>query len=265
MNDTPQRTPVAVAPAMALGESLMRLLADPQISGEKLKMLLDMQREIMADAKREAFDTAFAGMAMEMPQVEKRGNVELIRSSDGKKLGSYKYLKFEDLEEVVRPIRHKWGFGMTFYPGSEDGKPVLYGELLHTSGHSKRGFLPLIPDRGPGRNDLQAEGSALSYLKRYLTELLCNIVRKGVDDDGIKAGLLPISKDQVKELSGLLGEISTKTATFLNLFITGVEKLEDIPAREYPRLLNAAQQKKAQLLKDKNKASQERQAKGPPR
>jgi hypothetical protein len=237
------------APAIEFGETVLRLLADPKIPAEKLQILLQMQMQVLEDARREAFNAAYAGMSLEMPQIEKRGVVELVK--DGKILGRYKYLKFEDQDAVVRPILNKHGFGMSFYTGAENGQPVIYGELLHRDGYSKRGFLPLVPDRGPGRNDLQAEGSALSYQKRYLQEMLCNIVRKGADDDGIAGGSRPISQGQVKELVELLADTGTKTEVFLRLFVTGIETLEGIPARDFARLKNALQEKKASLLKGK--------------
>jgi hypothetical protein len=157
------------------------------------------------------------------------------------------------LNAVVKPIMNKYGFGMTYYPGFEDGKPVLYGELLHCDGHSKRGHLPLVPDRGPGRNDLQAEGSGLSYQKRYLMELMLNIVRKGVDDDGIKGGLMPITEAQLRELSDLLLDTNTKPEMFLRLFVTGIENMRDIPTREFPRLKNALLEKRGAMQKKDQK------------
>lgn len=239
------------APALALGERLMRLIADPQIPADKLNILLTMQRELIAESRREAYQAAFAAMAAEMPQVDKNGIVELV-NKDGKRLGSYNFAKWDDMDTVIRPIMHRHGFALSFAGRVDGTKQVLVGKLLHAAGHFEISERILIADPGPGRNNLQAEGSGLSYAKRYLAEGLLNIVRKGVDDDGIKAGLAPISAAQVKLLEGLLGETSTKTETFLRLFVTGIEKLEDIPAREFARLHNALEEKKRALTKSKN-------------
>ena len=250
MND--KVVPFRPAPATGLSDNLMRLLSDPGITAEKMQLVLQMQKDIAADMRREAFASAFAAMSPKLPKIEKRGKVELIKA-DGKKAGSYAYAKYEDMDDLVRPILFEHGFSLLFYPGLEDGKPVLYGELIHVVGHSKRGFLPLMPDRGPGRNDLQAEGSGLSYQKRYLCELLLNIVRKGVDDDGIAGGLKPIEKAHVAELRQLLADVKTKEEAFLKLFVTDVESLEQIAERDYPRLKNALEQKKAALSKNTGK------------
>jgi hypothetical protein len=247
MNDLAKRP----APALALGDSLMRMLSDPNISAEKMAVLLNMQKEIMAESRREAFQAAFAAMAHELPQVDRRGKVELIK--DGKKFGSYNYAKWEDMDDIIRPVLFKFGFSLTFASRVDGPNMILTGKLMHAGGHSEVSERRLIADPGPGRNNLQAEGSGLSYAKRYLAEGLLNIVRKGEDTDAIGAGLQPISEAQVKQLAGLLGETGTKEETFLRLFVTGIEKLDQVPAREFPRLKNALDEKLKSLLKSKNK------------
>jgi hypothetical protein len=243
------------APALALGDSLMKLIADPNITAEKLQVLLQMQKDIMAESRREAFQAAFAAMAAELPQVDKRGIVELVK--DGKTLGRYNFAKWEDMDAVIRPIMHRHGFGLSFPQRIEGGRPILIGKLLHAAGHFEVSERAVTPDPGPGRNNAQAEGSGLSYAKRYVAEGLLNIVRKGVDDDGIASGLKPIDAAQVKQLAGLLEETGTKAETFLRMFVTGCEALEAIPLRELPRLLNALEEKKRSLAAKKSQKKSE--------
>ena len=129
MNDLVQRP----APALALGDSLMRLIADPNITADKLNILLTMQRELIAENRVEAFQSAYAAMAIEIPQVDKNGIVELIK--DGKVLGRYNFAKFDDMDTVMRPIMHRFGFGIMFVGRIEAGKQVLTGRLMHAAGH----------------------------------------------------------------------------------------------------------------------------------
>lgn len=242
MNEVTKVQP-APAPAMALGETLFKLLADPNIPAEKMQILLQMQREIMADSRRERFQTAFAALAKELPQVERKGKVELIKEKQ--LLGKYSYAKWEDMDKVLRPIWTKHGFGISFSGRVTDsGKQVLIGKLMHEAGHFETSERLLIADPGPGRNNLQAEGSGLSYAKRYIAEGLLNIVRRDEDDDGIAGGLKTISNSQVKELTKLLDETKTKADTFLRLFLTDIESMSLIPEREFPRLKNALEEKK---------------------
>jgi hypothetical protein len=249
MNDI---VPARPAPALAMGESLTRLISDPNITAEKLQLLLQMQKDIIAESRREAFQTAFAAMSIELPQISKEGLIELIKA-DGKHVGSYKYTRYEDMDLVVRPIMHKHGFGLSFESRVEGNTQILVGKLLHAAGHFTTSERRLIPDPGPGRNALQAEGSGLSYARRYIAEGLLNLVRKGVDDDGIATGLKPINEAQVKQLVDLIVETNTKTENFLRMFVSDCERIEDIPMRDFPRLLNALEEKKRSLAKKETK------------
>lgn len=237
-------------PAQGFSETLMRVLSDPNIPADKLQVVLQMQRELLEDRRKESFQAAFRAMAVKLPQINRHGLVELKK--DGRVLGSYKYAKWEDMDEVIRPILHEHGFALTFSEIPKDGGRVhMQGVLMHDDGGSRMSETSLPPDTGPGRNNLQAVGSAKTYAKRYLAEDLLNLVRKGVDDDGRGAVPKPISAAQVKELSGLLKAIKTQPETFLRLFVTGVEKMEDIQERDYPRLVNALTEKKQSMEKDK--------------
>jgi hypothetical protein len=240
-----------LAPAQGFGDTLMKVLADPNISAEKLQIVLQEQRAILADLRKERFQAAFVAMSAEMPKVNKHGIVDLT-TKDGRKFGSYKFARWEDMDEAIRPILQKFGFALTFSETPTANSNIqLRGELMHTDGHFISSERTMPPDRGPGRNDLQAQGSAISYAKRYLAEELCNIVRKGEDDDGRRAVPKPIAPDQVKELQTLLKAIKTQPDTFLRLFVTGCETLEDIQERDYPRLINALREKQRSMEQTK--------------
>lgn len=243
MNEVVRREP---APAQGFGDALMKVLADPNITPEKLQIVLQMQREILADRRKEAFQTAFVKMSAVMPRVNKQGLVELKK--DGRVIGSYKFARWEDMDEAIRPILHDHGFALTFSETpNTNGRVQVRGELMHVDGHSIHSERSMPPDIGPGRNSLQAEGSAVSYCKRYLAEELCNIVRKGVDDDGRTAISEPITAAQATELRILLKEIKTKPETFLRLFVTNCETIEEIQARDFPRLINALKEKQQSM------------------
>lgn len=246
MNDV-----VRVTPAQGFGDQLMAILADKNIPADKLSVVLQMQKEILADRRREAFQTAFVAMASKMPKVDKNGVVELT-TKDGVRRGSYKYVLWEDMDEAIRPILQEYGFALTFSETPATGGHVqVRGELMHIDGHSIHSERNMPPDVGPGRNSLQAQGSAVSYCKRYLAEELCNIVRKGQDDDGRSAVPKPITPAQATELRTLIKAVKTQPDTFLRLFVTGCEKIEDIQERDFPRLVNALKEKQRSMVGEK--------------
>jgi hypothetical protein len=230
---------VAKRPAASFAEGLMKLIADPGISSDKLELLLKLQAQSLEGRAREDFHVAFAELSAELPQVEREGRVELTRGD--KHFGSYRYARWEDMDTAIRPVLAKFGFGISFSSFLlPDGRTVLRGKLLHVGGHFEFAEFPVLSDKGPGRNDLQAMGSGLSYAKRYVAELLLNVVRKGEDDDAISAMLRKITPAQVETLSKLVAAAKTTPEKFLSIMVTGAEKLEDVPEREYGRLINAA-------------------------
>ena len=129
------------------------------------------------------------------------------------------------MDEVLRPTLEEFGFAVRFTQiNGETGLVTVRGELVHVDGHSVSSERAVPPDRGPGRNDLQAIGSSISYANRYLAEGLCNIVRQGEDNDG-QTIPKPITAEQVKEIESLLKSIKTSPQTFLRLFFTECDDL----------------------------------------
>lgn len=258
-NDQPQVPAPHMAPAQTLGQQLMQLVADPNISAEKLQMLLGAQREMMIEQRRERYQTAFVALSGRLPQVHKDGYVEL--GDKGGRSRGYRYAKYEDMMKAIGPLLLEHGFAFSFAPLRMNGKDVaVRGRLMHIDGHYEEAEFSLPPDIGPGRNSLQAVGSSLSYCKRYIAEQLLNIVRQGEDDDGISAVRKPISEEQRRLLEVLLDEVRITPEYFLSLFVTGCQQMRDIPASDFPRLKNALEEKKASKSKGK-KAPTERSAK----
>lgn len=239
---------VKSAPAGALAEFMQGVLRDPNVPADKLDQLWRMRKELLAEEHREAFDAAFAQLHAELPQVARDGTIELTK--DGKKMGRIPFARWESMDKVIRPILAKYGFALSFTTVQTDKGLLIRGELMR-EGHSRTAEIPLPPDVGPGRNSLQAVGSAISYGKRYCAEMLLNIVRRGQDDDGYGAidNNAPISKEQEKQLAKLIKETKTVLAKFLEWTGTGATKLSELPAREFVRLENALNAKKAQQQK----------------
>jgi hypothetical protein len=233
---------VTKSPATSFSEGLMKLIADPQISTDKLELLLKLQSQALEARAREEFHQAFAELSRELPQIERLGMVEL-RSRDDRRLGSYRYAKWEDMDTAIRPILFKHGFGISFSSYIDPtGRTVLRGKLLHVGGHFEAAEFPVLSDKGPGRNDLQAVGSGVSYAKRYVAELLLNVVRKGADDDANAALTRKLSGEQVETLSKLIAAAKTTPERFLSIMVTDATTLADVPERDYGRLMNAANQ-----------------------
>ncbi len=159
---------------------ILEMARDATLDINKLQTLLEMQQKMEARGAEIEFSRALARLSAKMPQVPKNGRVSL-----GTGKGSYPFTKWEDMDKIIRPLMAEEGFTLLFDSQIHDrGGVIITGTLLHKDGHSKTASMLLPLDTGPGRNDLQAMGSTLSYGKRYAAEMLLNIVREGQDQDG---------------------------------------------------------------------------------
>ncbi len=226
--------------------SLLNIIAEaarnPETNIANLQALLQMQREVIADQAKIAFARALWRLKKDMPQIPKNGTIDL-----GTK-GKIKFARWEDMAEAIQPLMDREGFTLSFDTeerAREGGGSVVIGTLTHIDGHHTTARFSLPLDSGPGRNSLQAAGSTLSYGKRYVTELLLNIVRRGEDDDARAAGIRYITADQKNDLVALMQETKTDTVAYLRHL--GVNSLDEIEQRNAPAALNALLAKKAKM------------------
>lgn len=194
--------------------SLLNFIAsavtDPQIDVTKLQALLDMQKQVVAAEAKRVFQVELHDAQREMPRVSKLGTIDT-----GK--GIMKFARWQDVDTVLRPIMERHGFALSFTSEArEGGGAVVTATLQHILGHEMTAAMSLPLDTGPGRNNLQALGSTLSYGKRYLAEMLFNIVRADEDNDGNGAPDRPeyLTDGEIAELNGLMKETNTDPKRF---------------------------------------------------
>ncbi len=268
MSETKEPTAVGAGETIDLGEvqppalpaapeppSMMNFIAqaihDPNISESKLEVLLRLQREVRDDEAREAFNEALYQAQAEMPRVKKNGTIDLgVDKNTGRPRGSIPFAKYEDVDAIVRPIAHKYGFSYSFSATERgrDGGGAVCSMTLRRGRHSEVFTLPLPLDTGPGRNNLQAMGSTMSYCYRYLTEMAFRIVREGADDDGVRGGKVYITQEQADDLIQMLAETKSDLQRFYTQF--GINDLTEMERANYTVARNMLLQKK-QMAKAK--------------
>jgi hypothetical protein len=119
---------------------------------------------------------ALAAFQSEMPKVGKAQKATVPLKAGGSY--SYKYAGLPDVVDAVVPLLTKHGLSFTCCPRrAADGTYELAGILLHTSGESLTGSLPIF-----GRQ-AQEIGSAITYGRRYLLGCMTGVVTDE-DEDG---------------------------------------------------------------------------------
>lgn len=229
--------PAPAEPASLL-PAIIQVARDPGLDVAKLDRLMQMQFELeKRQAEREAIE-AFTRVSAKMPRVKKNGTIDM-----GTK-GSFAFARWEDMDAVIRPIITEEGFTLSFNSAmKEGGGLIVTGELMHRSGHVRTATIPLPLDQGPGRNNLQAVGSTLSYGKRYCAEMLLNIVREGDDDDGVKGGMRFATEEEIEEIRALIKETGTDEQRFCNTL--NVAHLGELPVTSVAVAKNMLHAKKA--------------------
>jgi hypothetical protein len=191
----PSGASAAAQLAMAVIEASRR--ESGAIDKDVLAELRSMAKELRAEEREAWFNRDMADAQAECQAVVRSSEVKLIK--DGKDLGSYNYASLDAIDEMLRPIRTKYGFSITHdrKPRQGDGGGLeVISTLRHRSGHSITASFPLALDSGPGRSNAQAAGSTDSYGRKYNAIGFFDVIRKNDDNDGALGGVMPIGNDK---------------------------------------------------------------------
>ena len=220
-----EAVPVVIdqSPVSLLG-AIVTLAKDPHVDVTKLKSLMEMQTDMEERERERKFNEAYSRLSGQLPRVKKNGTIDLGK---GKPIP---FARWEDMDAVIRPLMAAEGFSLRFNSFPRDGGGAeITGKLIHIAGHKEPATVYLPLDAGPGRNNLQAMGSTISYGKRYVAEMLLNIVREGQDDDGHASGQRFVTPEQADELRVMLAEAGRQEGPFLaKMFGGNVRSMEEV-------------------------------------
>ena len=122
-------------------------------------------------------------------------NAEFDNVSRSKKAFNYKYAELSDVIDYTTPILSKFGFSITQFIGDNEVVTILGHESgCYIQSNSK--FQQ--PKASKNTNDMQALGSAISYMRRYAWLAVCGITQ--TDDDGASSGQKGQAKNNVKKI-----------------------------------------------------------------
>lgn len=239
---------VVTEPPRTLLTAIISAAKDPAVDVAKLRALLEMQERLEEREAKRAFTAAFARLSKDLPRVKKNGTISLGKDKAGVAM-EVAFAKWEDMDKIIRPFMAREGFTLSFdsaaRPG-DGGGLIVTGTLEHGDGHTRTASMPLPLDTGPGRNNLQAMGSTLSYGKRYCAEMLLNIVREGQDDDARSMSFIAASEKE--QLIDLMKDTGANTKLFLEWL--KVPTLDELPATRFAEARSKLLEKKAKIAGD---------------
>jgi hypothetical protein len=123
--------------------------------------------------------------------------------------------------------------------------------IRHILGHSESVAMGAAPDTGPGRNAIQARGSAKSYLERYTLLAATGMAASDTDNDGntVKGEDLDVADfDRAISLIEAATSLSMLQVTFVEAY-KSAQKLNDTAAMKQ---FTAAKDKRKAELSENN-------------
>ena len=243
MNDivaqtAPPSTAVAVKETteQAMISRLAELASDPSVDPDRLEKLLNIQVTMMERQAKMDFDRALADVQQSMPRITPRGE---IKNKAGEIVA--RYMKYEDIDTVIRPLLQAQGFSLMHDRRDENGKMIITTILKHRNGHQESVSIPLPYDQPNAlKSALQAAAGTASFGKRHNVCSLLNIVAEGQDDDGLLSHI-KIDDSQAKEIKDALRDTGSDVKRFLEYM--GVSNVEEIPMKDYAKAYMALKRK----------------------
>lgn len=225
----PKADPIAMIVAAA---------ADSSVNAEKVRELWNLAKDMREYDAKSAFNRA-----MQQTQEEMRPVVRDMEVKNDSGVVTNRYARLESIDRAIRPIYIKYGFALSF--GGGDANTEITCEVIHREGYSKIYPLKGVMDStNKAKNALQAVGSTLTYLRRYLTCLIFNIQLTNDPDDDDGRGSDVISQDQLNKIRDLImgcnmsQEAERKFCEFM-----GVRNIESLPSGLFVNAMTQLQAK----------------------
>lgn len=144
---------------------------------ERLIALKEREDENQA---RRAFNVAFADFKAEAVTLTRTKQV-----TDGPLKGK-KHVELGEIIKVATPALAKHGLSISWKLTKDSPEWMeVTCVLRHIAGHSESVSMGGAPDTGPGRNAIQARGSAKTYLERYTATAILGLAPEDEDTDGV--------------------------------------------------------------------------------
>lgn len=156
-------------------------IRNPKLDVKKMQGIMDMQMQVLRFQAEIAYNQAMRDCQADLPHIPANKYNEHTKS---------KYADLDAIDTIIKPIYTKYGFSLSFDTQTlpNDNKEIIC-TVRHIQGHKEKhrldGALDGVGFKGTAnKTGIQAAGSSVTYLQRYLTKLIFNVVIIGEDKDG---------------------------------------------------------------------------------
>ena len=192
-----------------------RVALDPNADVAKLEKLIELSERVSDRQAKTDFDKAMLGFQIEKGVIEKASVANKT-----------KYAKLEYMQSIVDPVLRKHQLFVRWTTlAMESGKTRVTCICTHIGGHSESSSMDVNPDKSGSKNEIQAEGSAITYAQRYTMKSLLGLVIAEDTDGNVKAAVTEAQvKILEKKLSFLGGDVREKMIAHIGCEIHEIEK-----------------------------------------
>lgn len=148
-----------------------------------------------------------------------------------------KYVPLENVVEAITEISAKHGLSFLQYPVNQESRVGIITILMHSSGE----FIETEPIFAtPAKQDAQATGSVITYLKRYALSAVFGIT-SDQDDDGNNASQVDNKQNQTKQAPPATNNSNLLTDTQVKLIKTKLSIIAKNTGKEQQAVYKGAQ------------------------
>jgi len=225
--------------------AIERFLNDPRLDLDRAERLFAFQERLMARQAEIDFNAAKGRILKKLAGIKiVKNRTVLYEIEKGKpQKGTYEAFKYAPLEEIdkhLRPLLAEEDMDLSFSDDSRDGGGVLLrGRLKHLpGGHYEDSFMPAPLDTSGGKTNVQGVGSSNSFLRRYVSCNIFNIVVVGDDDDGSGGTIDAAQAKIIRELVISAGADEMRFLKFMK-----ATTIDDIAFRDYRKAVSVLEKK----------------------
>jgi len=162
-------------------QNLIAIAIEKGAGVEQLEKLMELQLKWQANEARKDFMRAMSDFQSSVPVIEKK---KLVAFGNTK----YKYAELGEIFQTIQGTLSHCGLSYRWELEEDGGKIKCTCIISHVNGHSERTTMTANKDASGGKNDIQAHGSATTYLQRYSLIAALGLTTAQEDNDGQTAG-----------------------------------------------------------------------------
>lgn len=174
----PVITPRATTPS-----ALLEMAVSQGADIDKLEKLMTLQERWQAGEAAKSFKVAMASFQAEKPELKKTQKASFSTKGGSGPVKSYAYASLPYVQRAIDPILSKFGLSYSWRQSQDNNSVTITCVVSHIDGHVEENGMTAPHDASGNKNQIQAIGSTVSYLKRYTLEGALGLATDK-DDDG---------------------------------------------------------------------------------